>query len=134
MSSQVDLKLVVVSKNILTFINKLRELNIGPSGQANKLQTLLVAMDYVVSKVPETGVTEGERELIHAATITKCKVQHWKKGITKQKAQQATRKKEFVSENLQSPKEVMEFLNSDEMKGRIELLGDSEEDVITLRR
>ena len=55
-------------------------------------------------------------------------------GITKQKAQQAARKKEFVSENLQSPKEVMEFLNSDEMKGRIELLGDSEEDVITLRR
>lgn len=121
---------------IANYLAKLRSLNIGPSGQANKLQTVLVGIDYVVAKLPESGATDEQKDLAHAATITKTRVHHWKKGITKEKAAQAMRKKEFVSENLQSPAEVHEFLNSDTVKQRMLTLIDSEkeEDFLTLRR
>ena len=39
-------------------------LNIGPSRLANKLRTILVAIDYVISKIPESGAT-AEEELTH---------------------------------------------------------------------
>lgn len=133
-SSQVNLNHVVKTDNVSRYLQNLRTLNIGPSGQATKLQTVMAAIDFVLSRLPDSGATEEEREVAHSATITRSKVQKWKKGISKEKAVQAMKKKEFVSENLQSPAEVHTFLNSEIVREKMESLSDEEEDSLTLRR
>ena len=87
----------------------------------------------MVSKVPESGATE-EKKITRAATLTKCKVQQWKRGITKEKARQASKEKGECEREPAVAKRSDEFLNSDEMKERVQSIGESEEDIITLRR
>ena len=92
------------------FAETLNDINVGPSGQANKLQIILVTIDYIVSQLSELGATAEQRELAHSTTVTRTRgcSTAWKKGITKEKAAQAMRKEELVSENLQSPAEVQD--------------------------
>lgn len=115
------------------YLQTLRSLNIGPSGQATKLQTMLAAIEYVLSGVPDSGATEKEKELVHSATVTKSRVQQWKRGITREKVVHAMKRKEYVSENLQSPAEV-HTLNSSVVKEKMQGLSDEQEDSLTLRR
>ena len=95
--------------------------------QATKLQTLITAMDYVISRISESGASEEDREVAYSATMTRHKVQRWKRSINQEKLAYAVRKKEYISENLQSPVEVHTFLNSDLIKRKMEELADGEE-------
>ena len=83
-------------------------------------------IDYVMSRIPESGASDEDREVAHSSTITRHKVQGWKKSITREKLAHAVRK-EYVSENLQSPAEVHTFLKSDEVKRKMEELADGQE-------
>ena len=47
---------------------------------------------------------------------------------------QATRKKEYVRVNLKYPSEVHEFLNSEEVRRKMEELMEAQRDELTLRR
>ena len=105
----------------------MRALNIGPSGQATKLQTLITAIDFVLSRIPESGASEEDRELAYSAAMTRHKVQRWKRSINQEKLAYAVRKKEYINENLQSPVEVDTFLNSDVVRRKMEELADGEE-------
>lgn len=82
----------------------------------------------------DSGATEKEKEVAHSATVTRSRVQQWKKGITRETVVHAMKKKEYVSENLQSPAEVHTFLNSSVVKERMQGLSNGQEDSLTLRR
>ena len=46
-SLQIDLKHVIKADNIAEYIRELEILQVGPSGQATKLQTLIAAINYM---------------------------------------------------------------------------------------
>ena len=70
---------------VMSYLNELRRLKVGPSGQVNKVQTIIVYIDFLVSKIPDASPTEAEKELLHKATLSKSKLQSLKKQIGKEK-------------------------------------------------
>jgi gas vesicle protein len=100
-----------------------------------KLQTLITAMDYVISRIPDSGASDEEREVAHSATVTRHKVQAWKRSITREKVEHAMQKKKYISENLLPPAEVHTFLNSVVVRRIMEeLVEGQEENESTLKR
>ena len=76
--STCDLKNVTYMKHIVTYLNKLRECGVGPSGQVTKLTTLGNAVRMLVSRVSDTA-TEEEKDLVVRSKVVETKL----KGITK---------------------------------------------------
>ena len=72
-------------KAVTAYLNELRRLEVGPSGQVNKLQTIIVSIDFLLSKIPDASPTEAEKEILHKATLSKSKLQALKKQIGKEK-------------------------------------------------
>ena len=70
---------------VLSYLNELRRLEVGPSGQVNKLQTIIMSIDFLVSMISDTSPTEAEKELLHKATLSKSKLQSLKKQVGKEK-------------------------------------------------
>ena len=62
-------------KAVTAYLNELRRLEVGPSGQVNKLQTIIVSIDFLLSKIPDASPTEAEKEILHKATLSKSKLQ-----------------------------------------------------------
>ena len=73
-SSRVNTTLIISSQHVLSYLQKLREANVGPSGQVNKLQTIVTAMQWLISKLPETGATEEEKDHLHQAIACREKI------------------------------------------------------------
>lgn len=112
-AEKIDMRNVLDWEKILKYAERLRELNIGPSGQVNKIQTISLAVDYLLSRLSLQNPTAEDREASHLARVISTKIKQLKKGLTKEKMIQSSKKREFVAENLCSPSEVMDFLNSE---------------------
>ena len=81
----VDFESVLDKQAVMAYLNELRRLEVGPSGQVNKLQAIIVSIDFLVSKISDVSPTEAEKELLHKATLFKRKLQTMKKQIGKEK-------------------------------------------------
>ena len=81
----VNFETALDKKAVAAYLNELRRLEVGPSGQVNKLQTIIVSVDFLLSKIPDASPTEAEKEILHKATLSKSKLQALKKQIGKEK-------------------------------------------------
>ena len=57
-------------KNIIAYLNKLRQSYVGPSGQIASINT---ALKMLVARIPDCGKMEEEKELVVRAKIIETK-------------------------------------------------------------
>ena len=50
---EVNFEVAIDSKPVMEYVDKLRELQVGPSGQVNKLQVMILAIDWLISQLPD---------------------------------------------------------------------------------
>ena len=64
---------VTMMVNIVTYLNKLRKIGVGPSGQVTKLTTILNALKMIVSTMPDNGIDEVKKDLVVWAKVVETK-------------------------------------------------------------
>ena len=69
----------------MNYVDLLRKLGVGPSGQVNKLHTIITAINWQISKLSDTSPTPYEKDKLHKATVCRDKLQAVKKSIGKEK-------------------------------------------------
>ena len=80
-----DFDLVCNRQMVLEYVHLLRKLGVGPSGQVNKIQTIVVAITWLISKLPDASPTSAEKDKLHVATVCRDKLQAIKKSIGQEK-------------------------------------------------
>ena len=129
---------LVRSAPIEEYLTLLKDAGLGPSGQASKLQVIIHAQKFVISRTPEIGATAEETTLMTAATVTREKVQAWKTGLSRQKGIIAAKKREYVAQHLAPSSELRDFLTSADLQSKAQRISDSAEpsveDHLFLRR
>ena len=83
--SEVDFKEILDRSKILSYIDLLRKTGVGPSGQVNKLQVMIVAINWTLSKIPDTATSEEERQKVQSLLLCREKLQAVKKTLTREK-------------------------------------------------
>ena len=63
-----DINHVTTMSHIVSYLNKLRQSGVGPSGQVTKLTTILDATKMIISRVPDDGGNEKTKELVVRAS------------------------------------------------------------------
>lgn len=98
------------------YLDTLMGLNIGPSGQVTKLQTIIAAQGYFISTIPEERSEEDEK-ILTTAIMARERTRELKRGLMGEKNNVAARKREYVAMNshLSIPKEVEDFLGGDQL-------------------
>ena len=79
-----DIHAVSYMANMTTFLNKLRQCKVGPSGQVSKLTTILSALRMVVGMVLEVGASEDEQQVVIRGKIIETKVKCLTKTLRKE--------------------------------------------------
>lgn len=113
---------VANSSKIDLFLNELRRIKIGPSGQVAKLQTIVQAQSFLIHAMPLAEQSTDDQALLSKVMLARDYAKVLKRGIGKEKNVVAAKKKEYVTQNMQltRPKELVEFLNSSEVKLYVE--------------
>ena len=82
---EVNFEVAIDRKAVMDYIDKLRELQVGPSGQVNKLQVIILAINWLISQLPDVDPTPADKERLHLAMLCRDKLQAVKKSIAKEK-------------------------------------------------
>ena len=80
-SEACELHQVTYMSNVITFLNKLRQSRVGPSGQITKLTTLLNAITMAISKVPDKNVSEADERMVVRAKVVETKIRALQKSL-----------------------------------------------------
>ena len=106
-------------KNIVGYLNALRQSNVGPAGQIGKLSVLMHTLQMLVGQVDEATNSDDDKQLIIRSTIVKTKVQSLIKSLRGEyKALRAQKRDMFDASSVQRDL-VLQFL---ENKPLIELM------------
>ena len=82
---EVNFEVAIDRQAVMDYVDKLRELQVGPSGQVNKLQVMILAVDWLISKLPDGDPTPADKERLHLAVLCREKLQVIKKSIAIEK-------------------------------------------------
>ena len=83
--TKVNFEVAIDRKAVMEYVDKLRELQVGPSGQVNKLQVIILAINWLISQLPDVDPTPADKERLHIAMLCRDKLQAAKKSIAKEK-------------------------------------------------
>ena len=106
-----DLHAILYMANVTTFLNRLRQCKVGPSGQVSKLTTILSALRMVVGMIPEVGASENEQQIVIRAKIieTKCLI----KTLCKEAQTLRAQKRDLYNGDTKEREAVLAFLADD---------------------
>ena len=83
--SAVDFDAILDRPKIMDYIELLHKRGVGPSGQVNKLQVIILAINWTISKIPDSSTTEEQRQNLQGLVLCREKLQAVKKTLTKEK-------------------------------------------------
>ena len=110
-----DLHNICNMKNIIKYLNALRQTKVGLSGQIGKLTVLMHALAMLVSEVDESALSEEEKQLIIRSTIIKMKVQALVKSMRSEYKAIRTQKRDLFDPSGGQREMVLQFLENTQL-------------------
>ena len=110
-----DVEHVTTMSHVVTYLNRLRESGVGPSGQITKLTTLMDAMKMLIARVPDDGGDEKTKDMIVRSRVVETKLKGVCKSLRKENTMIRVQKRELFDTDSDDRDRVLALLDDDRL-------------------